>query len=139
MCYLFPELIFVNVYGAQESIPRNRFPPAYVAWRAGTANKIVVPARRLGIDSWAPLNVLQIRAHSACSLNWYSLRWPESYIPIMIFSHGDKIDNTHPFLPYHLIETSLTVVQFCSIYGGCSVETTNKYKYMYTLSNLFLF
>jgi hypothetical protein len=31
------EPVFLNVYGAQESIPRNEFlPPAYVAWRAGT-------------------------------------------------------------------------------------------------------
>ena len=29
-------------------------PPVYVAWRAGTSNKFVVTARRLGIDSWAP-------------------------------------------------------------------------------------
>jgi hypothetical protein len=27
---------------------------AYVAWRAGTTNRVVVPARRLEIDSWAP-------------------------------------------------------------------------------------
>jgi hypothetical protein len=41
--------------------PRNRLqkesiPPAhvaYVAWRAGTSNRIVVPARQvMGIDSW---------------------------------------------------------------------------------------
>jgi hypothetical protein len=31
------EPVFLNVYGAQESIPMNEFlPPAYVAWRAGT-------------------------------------------------------------------------------------------------------
>ncbi len=38
--------------GSEESIP-----PAYVDWRAGTANRIEVPALRLGIDSWAPLKV----------------------------------------------------------------------------------
>ncbi len=57
------ESVFVNVYGAQESIlrkkiRRNRFhesiPPTYVAWRAGTSNRVFVPAARLGIDSWAP-------------------------------------------------------------------------------------
>jgi hypothetical protein len=37
------EPVFVNVYGAQESIP-----PAYVAWRAGTKNRVVVPARQAG-------------------------------------------------------------------------------------------
>jgi hypothetical protein len=31
-----PEPVFVNVYGAQESIPTKSIPPAYVAWRAGT-------------------------------------------------------------------------------------------------------
>ncbi len=29
-------------------------PPAYVAWQAGTTNRVVVPARQAGIDSWAP-------------------------------------------------------------------------------------
>jgi hypothetical protein len=29
-----PEPVILNVYGAQELIPRD--PPAYVAWRAGT-------------------------------------------------------------------------------------------------------
>jgi hypothetical protein len=34
---LLSEPVFINVYGAPESIPRNAFiPPAYVAWRAGT-------------------------------------------------------------------------------------------------------
>ncbi len=35
--------------GSGESIP-----PAYVAWQAGTTNRVVVPARQAGIDSWAP-------------------------------------------------------------------------------------
>ncbi len=32
---------FINVLGAQVSIP-----PAYVAWRAGTTNRVTVPARQ---------------------------------------------------------------------------------------------
>jgi hypothetical protein len=33
----FAEHVFLNVYGAQESIPRNEFRQSmYVAWRAGT-------------------------------------------------------------------------------------------------------
>ncbi len=32
----FPEPVFVNVSGAQESIP-----PAFVAWQAGTTNRVV--------------------------------------------------------------------------------------------------
>jgi hypothetical protein len=36
----------LNVLGAQESIPRNRLrQPMYVAWRAGTTNRIIVSAR----------------------------------------------------------------------------------------------
>jgi hypothetical protein len=35
-----PEPVFVKVQLAQKSIP-----PAYVAWRAGTTNRVVVPAR----------------------------------------------------------------------------------------------
>jgi hypothetical protein len=47
--FLVPEPVFVNVSGAQELIPL-----AYVAWRAGTTNRVVVPSRRLEFDSWAP-------------------------------------------------------------------------------------
>ncbi len=43
------EPVFVNFYGAQESIP-----PDYVAWRTGTTNRVVVPTRLAGIDSWTP-------------------------------------------------------------------------------------
>ncbi len=30
----YPEPVFLNIYGAQESIPRNEY--RFVAWRAGT-------------------------------------------------------------------------------------------------------
>ncbi len=51
------EPVFVNVKGAQESIP-----PVYVAWRPGTITLLVVSSRQvtcwrnqcLGIDSLAP-------------------------------------------------------------------------------------
>ncbi len=47
-----PEPVFVNVYGAQESISRNH---SYGVWRAGTTSRVVVPRpAKLGIDSWAP-------------------------------------------------------------------------------------
>jgi hypothetical protein len=36
-----PEPVFVNVYGAQESIS-----PAYVACRAGMTNRVIVLARQ---------------------------------------------------------------------------------------------
>ncbi len=42
-----PESEFVNVYGVQESIPKKRF-RQHVAWQAGTANRVVVPARQAG-------------------------------------------------------------------------------------------
>jgi hypothetical protein len=43
------EPVFVNLYGAQESIP-----PAYAARRAGMTNRAIVRPASLGIDSWAP-------------------------------------------------------------------------------------
>jgi hypothetical protein len=44
--------------GSKESIP-----PAYVAWRAGMFTiGLSYPPARLGIDSWAPLKGLKIRA-----------------------------------------------------------------------------
>ncbi len=36
------EPVFLNVYGAPESIPRNESPPAYVAWRAGTITLFLI-------------------------------------------------------------------------------------------------
>jgi hypothetical protein len=49
------EPVFVNLYGTQESIP-----PAYVAWRAGKKNKVVVPARQDGNRFLVYLKGLQI-------------------------------------------------------------------------------
>jgi hypothetical protein len=37
-------------------------PPAYVAWRAGTTNRVVVPARQDGNRFLGSLKGLQIRA-----------------------------------------------------------------------------
>jgi hypothetical protein len=54
------EPVFVNVYGAQESIP-----PTYVAWRAGTTNRVVVPARAAGNRFLGYLRGLQIRAQAS--------------------------------------------------------------------------
>ncbi len=48
---------FVNVYGAQESIP-----PANVAWRAGTSNWVVVPAHQSGNRLLGSMEGLQFRA-----------------------------------------------------------------------------
>ncbi len=42
---------------SEESIP-----PAYVAWRAGTTNRVVVPARRAGNQFLGSLKVFQIRS-----------------------------------------------------------------------------
>jgi hypothetical protein len=36
------------IESAVESIPQ-----AYITWRAGTSNRVVVPAHQAGIDSWA--------------------------------------------------------------------------------------
>ncbi len=57
-----PEPVFLNVYGAQESIPRFRFRQPML--HGGPVRKIGLLYRpvRVGIDSWAPLKGLQIRA-----------------------------------------------------------------------------
>jgi hypothetical protein len=39
-------------------------PPAYVAWRASTSNRFVVPARQAGNRFLGSSNGLQIRAQS---------------------------------------------------------------------------
>ncbi len=54
-----PEAKFVNVSGAQESIP-----PAYVACRVGTSNRVVVPARQAGNRFLNSLKGLQIQAQA---------------------------------------------------------------------------
>jgi hypothetical protein len=51
------ESVFINVYGAQESIP-----PAYIAWRADTSNRVVEPAGQAAIRILGSLKGLQIRA-----------------------------------------------------------------------------
>jgi hypothetical protein len=51
-----PEPVFANVYGAQESIP-----PANVA---GTANKVIVPARQAQNRFLRSFKGLQIRARN---------------------------------------------------------------------------
>ncbi len=51
------EPVFVNVYGAQESIP-----PAYVAWLAGTTNRVVVTARQARNRFLGSVKGLPIRA-----------------------------------------------------------------------------
>jgi hypothetical protein len=51
------EAEFINVSGAQKSIP-----PAYMACRAGTSNRVVVPARHTGNRVPGSLKGLQIRA-----------------------------------------------------------------------------
>ncbi len=55
--YSRPEPVFVNVYGAEDSISLT-----YVAWRAGTKNRVVVPARQAGNRLLVSLKGLQILA-----------------------------------------------------------------------------
>jgi hypothetical protein len=42
------EPVFVNVYGAQGIDSEESISPAYVVWRAGTKNRVVVPACQAG-------------------------------------------------------------------------------------------
>ncbi len=55
--HLAPEPVFVNDYTAQKSIQL-----AYVAWRAGTTNRVVVPARQAKNRFLGSLKGLQIQA-----------------------------------------------------------------------------
>jgi hypothetical protein len=41
---------------------KESIPPAYVAWRDGTSNRVVVPARKVGNRFLGSLKGLQIRA-----------------------------------------------------------------------------
>jgi hypothetical protein len=79
------EPVFLNVYGAQESIP-----PAYVAWRSRTTNRFVVPTRQAGNRYLGPLKGLQIRA---------------LYLYNGIYSHyttkQEKISSSYVFHPTH--------------------------------------
>ncbi len=45
-----------------ESDSKKSLPPAYVAWRAGTSNRVIIPARQAGNRFLGSLQVLQIRA-----------------------------------------------------------------------------
>jgi hypothetical protein len=61
------EPVFVNVYGAQESIPRNRSARLCIARLAGTTNRVVVTARQAGNRFLGSLKGLQIWALFACT------------------------------------------------------------------------
>ncbi len=60
--YQGTEPVFLNVDGAQESIP-----PAYVTWQACTTNKVVVTAHQAGNRFLGYLKGLQIRPLSPIS------------------------------------------------------------------------
>ncbi len=89
---------FVNFQGAQESIP-----PAYVAWWAGTSNKIGLSYRpaRLGIDSWG----------SGFANTGSELQWDEARQHVLLcvflyctvpFEHWRKGDRKSAFLKSRL-------------------------------------
>jgi hypothetical protein len=52
---------------------RKLIPPAYVAWRAGTSNRVVVPARQAGYRFLCSLKGLQIRAQKFLLLCSYQI------------------------------------------------------------------
>jgi hypothetical protein len=62
-------ILFLNPAGLNRkhtdslvTIVQESIPPAYVAWRAGTSNRVVVPARQAGNGFLGSLKGLQIRA-----------------------------------------------------------------------------
>ncbi len=63
-----PEPVFVNVYGAQESIP-----PANVDWRSGTTRRVIVPARHAGNRFLGSFKGLQIQALSFSANEWWEV------------------------------------------------------------------
>ncbi len=69
-----PEPVFVNVYGAQESIP-----PAYVAGEPLRQIWLSYRSARLGIDSWAPQKVYKYALSYPCMFSKY--HQPKSQIP----------------------------------------------------------
>jgi hypothetical protein len=73
------EPVFVNVYGAQESIP-----PAYVVWRAGMSNRVVVPARQAGNRFLGSLKGLQIRALISIAVLSYNISLCYTFFLIIV-------------------------------------------------------
>ncbi len=67
---------------AKESIPT-----AYVAWRAGTSNRVAYRLASLGIDSWAPLRVYKfgLWALCSCTCTLYKERIPP---PLSVLTSG---------------------------------------------------
>jgi hypothetical protein len=101
------EPVYVNVYGVQESIP-----PAYVAWRLGTTNRVVVPPCQAENRFLGSLKGLQIRARGTCSkLKNKSLFLPYSTEAVKALnkkyglygSLGDQV--SHQPTVQHIIET----------------------------------
>jgi hypothetical protein len=84
-----PECFRSLVTDLKESIP-----PAYVAWRAGTSNRVVVPARQAGNRSSGSLKGLQTRAqdtdaekmHEVGSKRNQMIRGQTEWVPV----HGKR-------------------------------------------------
>jgi hypothetical protein len=71
---------------------KESIPPAYVAWRAGTRNSVVVPARQAGNRFLGSFKGLQIRAQdSACTCEC-SLKFLK--LPMERKNHGIYLDST---------------------------------------------
>ncbi len=101
------EPVFVNVYGDQESIP-----PAYAASRAGTTNRVVVPARQAGNRFLGSLKGLQIRAQvfMCCALSPARHHRGGHYtnVPAVIWHH--LLLKASRFIPAHFGSTAVDVL-----------------------------
>jgi hypothetical protein len=88
---------FVTAKGAQESIPTYFANLPYVAWRASTSKRVVVPARQTGNRFLGSLKGLHIRAQgydpyqnspygsgSSISKKFWILRIPYSAIRVIV-------------------------------------------------------
>ncbi len=59
-----PEPVFANVLWSPGIDSHESIAPAYVVWRAGTKNRVVVPARQAGNRFLVSLKGLQIPAQA---------------------------------------------------------------------------
>jgi hypothetical protein len=85
-----PESEFVNVYRAQESIP-----PASVACRAGTSNRVVGPVPQAGNRFLGSLKGLQIRAPH-CKKELAVFPSPAGMSLIKLFLGGNNLVFSRP-------------------------------------------
>jgi hypothetical protein len=96
-------------------------PPAYVAWQAGTTNRVVVPARQAGNRYLGSLKGLQIRTLAGR----YDFPIPTRFLALIDCSKipAQFCGLSNDFATARLLFMRMRIVKYCACVPTCLVET----------------